>query len=128
HDSDRIALPARDPRCAARQEPERRQLRGGERIGFRGARARSAAGIRPGARARRARSGAVRRRISGVTTTVAVRRLAVTTIALWASVTALTHAAPDVDTLLGRIGDRIAEYYKRAQNVICVEKSTVQPI
>jgi len=63
-----------------------------------------------------------------VTTTVAVRRLAVTTIALWASVTALTHAAPDVDTLLGRIGDRIAEYYKRAQNVICVEKSTVQPI
>src|SRR5262249_44311121 len=27
-----------------------------------------------------------------------------------------------------RVGERIAEYYKRAQNVICTEKSTVQPI
>jgi hypothetical protein len=27
-----------------------------------------------------------------------------------------------------RVGERIAEYYHRAQNVICTEKSTVQPI
>lgn len=35
---------------------------------------------------------------------------------------------PAVDDLLARVGDRIAEYYLRAQNVICIEKSTVQPI
>jgi hypothetical protein len=63
-----------------------------------------------------------------VTTTVRPRSVALTTIALSASVSALTYAAPDVDMLLGRVGDRIAEYYRRAQNVICVEKSTVQPI
>ena len=53
---------------------------------------------------------------------------AAATIALAAGAVALAHAEPDVDVLLGRIGDRIAEYYKRAQNVICLEKSTVQPI
>jgi len=63
-----------------------------------------------------------------VTTTVRWRRAALTTITLSASVSALTYAAPDVDMLLGRVGDRIAEYYRRAQNVICLEKSTVQPI
>jgi len=36
--------------------------------------------------------------------------------------------APDVDSLLERVGERIAEYYRRAQNVVCIEKSTVQPI
>jgi len=70
----------------------------------------------------------MRQRISGVTTTVRWRRAALTTITLSASVSALTYAAPDVDMLLGRVGDRIAEYYRRAQNVICLEKSTVQPI
>ena len=70
----------------------------------------------------------MRQRIGGVTTTVRWRRAALTTITLSASVSALTHAAPDVDMLLGRVGDRIAEYYRRAQNVICLEKSTVQPI
>jgi len=35
---------------------------------------------------------------------------------------------PAVDELLVRVGERIAEYYRRAQNVICVEKSTVQPL
>ena len=63
-----------------------------------------------------------------MTAVARTRRLAVSTLALSASVAALTQAAPDVDALLGRIGDRIAEYYKRAQNVICLEKSTVQPI
>ena len=63
-----------------------------------------------------------------MTAVARTRRFAVSTLALSASVAALTQAAPDVDALLGRIGDRIAEYYKRAQNVICLEKSTVQPI
>ena len=61
-------------------------------------------------------------------TTVRLPALALTTLAVSASVAALAHAAPDVESLLGRVGDRIAEYYRRAQNVICVEKSTVQPI
>jgi len=35
---------------------------------------------------------------------------------------------PDLGEVLARVGERIAEYYKRAQNVICLEKSTMQPI
>jgi len=37
-------------------------------------------------------------------------------------------AAPDVDALLARVGERIVEYYRRAHSVICIERSTVQPI
>jgi hypothetical protein len=37
-------------------------------------------------------------------------------------------AQPDVDLLISRVGDRIAEFYKRAQTVVFTEKSTVQPI
>ena len=43
-----------------------------------------------------------------------------------AAVTA--QAPPDVDTVLARVGERIAEFYKRAQNVVCIEKTTVQPV
>jgi hypothetical protein len=38
------------------------------------------------------------------------------------------QAPPDIDTVLARVGERIADYYKRAQNVICTEKKTVQPV
>jgi hypothetical protein len=38
------------------------------------------------------------------------------------------QASPDIDTLLARVGQRIADYYKRAQNVICTEKTMVQPV
>jgi hypothetical protein len=38
------------------------------------------------------------------------------------------QATPDIGTLLARVGARIAEYYERAQNVICTEKTTVQPV
>ena len=38
------------------------------------------------------------------------------------------QARPDVDELLIRVGQRIAEFYERAQHVICFETSTVQPI
>jgi len=34
----------------------------------------------------------------------------------------------DVAFALARIGERVAEYYKRVQNIVCTEKSTVQPI
>jgi len=38
------------------------------------------------------------------------------------------QAQPDVDELLIRIGHRVAEFYTRAKNVICIETSTVQAI
>jgi hypothetical protein len=62
------------------------------------------------------------------------------TIASWArnvlpvaAIAAAAAAAPraqtnDVGFLLARIGARVADYYKRVQNIVCMEKSTVQPI
>jgi hypothetical protein len=38
------------------------------------------------------------------------------------------QAPPDLDTLLARVGARIADYYKRAQNVVCIEKTMVQSV
>jgi hypothetical protein len=38
------------------------------------------------------------------------------------------QSQPNVDELLARVGDRVAEFYKRAKNVICIETSTVQAI
>jgi hypothetical protein len=38
------------------------------------------------------------------------------------------QAPPDIDTLLARVSERIADYYKRAQSVVCLEKTTVQPL
>jgi len=38
------------------------------------------------------------------------------------------QAPPTLDELLSRVGERIAEFYKRAQHVIVVETSRVQPI
>jgi hypothetical protein len=35
---------------------------------------------------------------------------------------------PGIDELLSRVGERIADFYKRAQHVICIERSSVQPI
>jgi hypothetical protein len=35
---------------------------------------------------------------------------------------------PNVEELLVRVGERVAEFYKRAQHVICIETSTVQPV
>jgi hypothetical protein len=45
-------------------------------------------------------------------------------------VTALSasQTPPDLTTLLRIVGDRVANYYHRAQSVICMERSTVQPI
>jgi len=41
---------------------------------------------------------------------------------------ALAQAPADVETGLARVGERVGEYYRRAQNVMCLEKFTVQPI
>jgi hypothetical protein len=45
-----------------------------------------------------------------------------------AKTTAGAQAQPAVDELLSRVGERIAEFYKRAQRVMCIETSRVQPI
>jgi hypothetical protein len=57
------------------------------------------------------------------------------TVALLAAATywrssspAAAQAASDLDQLVGRIGQRVAEYYRRAQTVMCLERSTVQPM
>ncbi len=47
---------------------------------------------------------------------------------LWVNVSAAPQAGPDLSTVLKAVGDRVADYYRRAQSVICLETSTVQPI
>ncbi len=59
------------------------------------------------------------------------RLLAVAAIALGGcSLTALaaSQAPPDAAALIARIGDRVARYYHRAQSIVCVETSTMQPV
>jgi len=41
---------------------------------------------------------------------------------------ARAQAPPPIDDLLARVGDRIAVFYKRAQHVVFLETSTVQPL
>ena len=38
------------------------------------------------------------------------------------------QAQPGIDEVLARVGERIVDFYKRAQHVICIETSRVQPI
>jgi hypothetical protein len=43
-------------------------------------------------------------------------------------VAAAPQAPPDIEALMRLVGERVAEYHQRAQSVMCVEQSTVQPI
>jgi hypothetical protein len=45
-----------------------------------------------------------------------------------AATTTDAQTRPSVEQLMTRVGERIAEFYRRAQNVVCIETSTVQPI
>src|SRR4051812_2541755 len=47
---------------------------------------------------------------------------------LWVTAIAAPQAPPHLATLLNAAGERVANYYRRAQRVICTETSTVQPI
>jgi hypothetical protein len=38
------------------------------------------------------------------------------------------QAPPDVETILARVSERIEQYYRRAQQIVCMEKATVTPI
>ena len=60
---------------------------------------------------------------------IAVLALTLTPV-LFASRLTLTSAqsTSDIDLLISRVGERVAEFYKRAQTVMCTEKSTMQPI
>jgi hypothetical protein len=49
-------------------------------------------------------------------------------LALAAMTAAGAQAQPNVDELLIRVGERVAEFYKRATNVVCIETSRVQPV
>jgi len=44
------------------------------------------------------------------------------------SASAGAQSPAEIDSLLARVGERLAAYYKVAQNVMCTEKYTVQPI
>ncbi len=45
-----------------------------------------------------------------------------------AATTVRAQPQPNVDALLVRVAARVAEFYNRAKNVICIERSTVQPV
>jgi hypothetical protein len=45
-----------------------------------------------------------------------------------AAMTAGAQAQPDVEELLVRVGERVAEFYTRAKHVICIETSKVQRV
>jgi hypothetical protein len=49
-------------------------------------------------------------------------------LALPVMMAASQQAETEVDALLARVGERVANFYQRAKNVICIERSTVQPI
>ena len=58
-----------------------------------------------------------------------VRLVVIGSVAVCAGwVSASPQSPPDIEALMTRVGARIADYYHRAQSVMCVEKSTVQPI
>ena len=49
-------------------------------------------------------------------------------LALTVVATAGARNQPNVNEVLARVGERVTEFYNRAKNVICIEKSTVQGV
>lgn len=49
-------------------------------------------------------------------------------LALAAAATAGAQPTPNLDEVLVRVAARVSEFYDRAKNVICIERSTVQPV
>ena len=54
--------------------------------------------------------------------------LTIVALSIAGTVSVVAQPPNDLETVLARVGEKIAEYYQRAQNVICIEKYTVQPI
>jgi hypothetical protein len=44
------------------------------------------------------------------------------------AVTAASQASTDVAAVVARVGERVAAYYERARQIVCIERSTVIPI
>jgi hypothetical protein len=65
----------------------------------------------------------VRRRHSRVRAGVIV---SAAVCACWVS--AAPQAPLEIEALIAHVGERVADYYRRAQSLICLEKSLVQPI
>ena len=55
-------------------------------------------------------------------------RVCAAALALPVLTAAGAQAPPTIDNLLARVGERVAEFYTRAKNVVCTETSRVQPI
>jgi hypothetical protein len=55
------------------------------------------------------------------------RLTAIVTLAV-AVAGARAQPTQSVEQLMARVGERLTEYYRRAQNVVCIEKSTIQEI
>jgi hypothetical protein len=56
-------------------------------------------------------------------------RLTLAVVVALALITATSaQAPPNIEDLLARVGGRVAEFYKRASNVVCIERSIVQPV
>ncbi len=58
------------------------------------------------------------------------RSASVLSVALATQLIVLSAApkAADIEALMTRVGAHVAEYYRRVQHVICIERATVQPI
>jgi hypothetical protein len=46
----------------------------------------------------------------------------------WLSTSAVTQAPLDIEVVVSQLGERLASYYRRAESLVCLEHSTVQPI
>jgi hypothetical protein len=56
------------------------------------------------------------------------RLVVIASMAVCAGWVSAAPQAPDIQGLMTSVGERVGEYHRRAQSVMCVEQSTVQPI
>ncbi len=57
-----------------------------------------------------------------------LNRLAMAAMLCAVGASATAQAPPDINMLLARVSERIENYYRRAQQIVCTEKTLVQPI
>src|SRR6185436_4893639 len=134
-----VTVSARHPWRLARAKRQRRQLRRGERLRIRRARARGVRGSGPSDDREgllNARRGRERAAIAGPAMRSDGRprrsRLCLLPASLGVSAVlaaGLSAQVPgDLASTLARVGDRVRQYYSRAQSIMCIERVTVQPL
>jgi hypothetical protein len=57
-----------------------------------------------------------------------VALLACVVVLALTTITSRAQPQPDIQELLARVSERVTEFYNRAKNVICIERSTVQGV